>query len=135
AQIRLPTPEPLQQVNNQVLERNIRNRERNLRVQAPYDLDILGAEEENHFPAYVHLLPVVLPVQTPEPTLDELLRRVTSRTDLQNVESVRLRVISYTLSLSHLALFVPRLQHLDLSGSVLCSLRDLGYGLIHLQHL
>ena len=48
---------------------------------------------------------------------------------------MRLRVISYTLSLSHLALFVPRLQHLDLSGSVLCSLRDLGYGLIHLQHL
>lgn len=60
---------------------------------------------------------------------------MTSRTDLHNVESVRLRVISYTLSLSHLALFVPRLQHLDLSGSVLCSLRDLGYGLVHLQHL
>lgn len=73
AQIRLPTPEPLQQVNNQVLERNIRNRVENLRVQGSYDLDILEAEEENHFPAYVHLLPVVLPVQTPEPTLDELL--------------------------------------------------------------
>ena len=72
AQIRLPTPEPLQQVNNQVLERNIRNRDRN-RVQGSYDLDILEAEEENHFPAYVHLLPVVLPVQSPEPTLDELL--------------------------------------------------------------
>lgn len=73
AQIRLPTPETLQQVNNQVLERNIRNRVGNLRVQEPYDFDILEAEEENHFPAYVHLLPPVLPVQVPEPTLDELL--------------------------------------------------------------
>lgn len=51
------------------------------------------------------------------------------------MESVRLRVISYTLSLSHLALFLPRLQHLDLSGSVLCTLRDLGYGLVQLSHL
>lgn len=62
-------------------------------------------------------------------------RRVTGRTDLENVDTVRLRVISYTLSLSHLAIFLPRLQQLDLSGSVLCTLRDLGYGLIHLTHL
>ncbi|ALC44514.1 CG14185 [Drosophila busckii] len=85
--------------------------------------------------AFVHLLPVVLPPQGPEPTLDELLRRVTERTDLENVETVRLRVISYTISLSRLSLFLPRLQHLDLSGSVLSSLRDLGYGLMQLTHL
>lgn len=62
-------------------------------------------------------------------------RRVTQRTDLEQVETVRLRVISYSISLSHLSLFLPRLQQLDLSGSVLSSLRDLGYGLMHLTHL
>ncbi|KAM7357073.1 uncharacterized protein ACRADG_002573 isoform 2-T2 [Cochliomyia hominivorax] len=135
AQIRLPTPDHQRQNNAEILQQNNRNRERNLRNLDSFDRDIIEAEEENHFPAYVHLLPVVIPPQAPEPTLDELLRRVTSRNDLHNVETVRLRVISYTLSLSHLPLFLPRLQHLDLSGSVLCSLRDLGYGLIHLNHL
>lgn len=48
---------------------------------------------------------------------------------------MRLRVISYSISLSHLSLFLPRLQQLDLSGSVLSSLRDLGYGLMQLTHL
>ncbi|XP_070141310.1 leucine-rich repeat-containing protein 56 isoform X2 [Drosophila kikkawai] len=60
---------------------------------------------------------------------------VTQRTDLEAVESVRLRVISYTISLSRLSLFLPRLQTLDLSGSVLSSLRDLGYGLVQLTQL
>ncbi|XP_068149196.1 uncharacterized protein [Drosophila tropicalis] len=100
-----------------------------------FDRDVPIVEETQHFPAFVHLLPVVLPTQAPEPTLDELLRRVTQRTDLDQVETVRLRVISYTISLSRLSLFMPRLQHLDLSGSVLSSLRDLGYGLLQLKHL
>jgi len=60
---------------------------------------------------------------------------VTQRTDLEHVESVRLRVISYSISLSRLSLFLPSLQQLDLSGSVLSSLRDLGYGLMQLTHL
>lgn len=64
-----------------------------------------------------------------------LQRRVTQRNDLHNVETVRLRVISYTMSLSHISLFLPRLLHLDLSGSVLCTLRDLGYGLTNLIDL
>lgn len=51
------------------------------------------------------------------------------------METVRLRVISYSISLSRLSLFLPRLQRLDLSGSVLSSLRDLGYGLMQLTHL
>lgn len=71
AQVRLATPEPQSQA--EVLYQNNRNRERNLRVLGSYDLDIIEAEEENHFPAYVHLLPVVMPPQAPEPTLDELL--------------------------------------------------------------
>ncbi|XP_058980126.1 uncharacterized protein LOC101898476 isoform X2 [Musca domestica] len=136
AQIRLPTPEPRyqQHIDLAVQLQNNQNLLRNLPA-LQFDPDIIENEEDNHMPAYVHMLPVVLPAQAPEPTLDELLRRVTGRTDLHNVESVRLRVISYTLSLSHLAMFLPRLQQLDLSGSVLCTLRDLGYGLIHLTHL
>lgn len=73
AQVRLPTPEPL---SADVVQQNYRNRERSLRFLGSYDRDIIEAEEENHFPAYVHLLPVVLPPQVPEPTLDELLVNV-----------------------------------------------------------
>uniref|UniRef100_A0A1I8PPT5 Leucine-rich repeat-containing protein 56 n=1 Tax=Stomoxys calcitrans TaxID=35570 RepID=A0A1I8PPT5_STOCA len=135
AQIRLPTPEPrYRHEQAQVLLENNQNLLRNL-PPLNFDPDVIEHEEENYMPAYVHMLPVVLPAQAPEPTLDEMLRRVTGRTDLHNVDSVRLRVISYTLSLSHLAMFLPCLQQLDLSGSVLCTLRDLGYGLIHLTHL
>ncbi|XP_075163698.1 uncharacterized protein LOC142236322 [Haematobia irritans] len=135
AQIRLPTPEPRRRnAQDHVLLQNNQNLLRNL-PPLNFDPDIIENEEDNYMPAYVHMLPVVLPAQAPEPTLDELLRRVTGRTDLHNVDTVRLRVISYTLSLSHLAMFLPRLQQLDLSGSVLCTLRDLGYGLIHLTHL
>ncbi|XP_055856164.1 uncharacterized protein LOC129919330 [Episyrphus balteatus] len=97
-------------------------------------LDIAEIEEDDNYPGRAYLLPVVLPNVT-EPTLDELLRRVTGRHDIQNVDSVKLRVISYMVSLCRLSLFMPRLVHLDLSGSVLNSLRDLGCGLIHLTHL
>ncbi|XP_055902711.1 uncharacterized protein LOC129938911 [Eupeodes corollae] len=97
-------------------------------------LDIAEIEEDDHYPAQAYLLPVVLPNVT-EPTLDELLRRVTGRNDIHNVDTVKLRVISYMVSLCRLSLFMPRLVHLDLSGSVLNSLRDLGCGLIHLTHL
>ncbi|KAH8270332.1 hypothetical protein KR018_008056 [Drosophila ironensis] len=138
AQIRLPPPEvrlqqqnPAQQQTNQRAQLN----RRQLNRRNSFDRDVAAIEETQHFPAFVHLLPVVLPQQAPEPTLDELLRRVTQRTDLEAVESVRLRVISYTISLSRLSLFLPRLQTLDLSGSVLSSLRDLGYGLLELTRL
>lgn len=137
----------------------LHNNRRNRLIRLPsFDREIAEIEEEQrNFPTpAVHLLPPALPVQTQEPTLDELLvclciinnyikfsknvclylqRRVTERSDIQNVESVRLRVISYTLSLSRLSLFMPRLQNLDLSGSVLSSLRDLGFGLNFLTHL
>ncbi|XP_036214099.2 nischarin [Bactrocera oleae] len=102
-----------------------------------FDREIAALEEENYWPVVpvVQILPINLPPQLPEPSLDELLRRVTGRNDLHNVDTVRLRVISYSISLASLPLFLPRLQHLDLSGSVLCSLRDLGYGLLHLTYL
>ncbi|XP_001353532.2 uncharacterized protein [Drosophila pseudoobscura] len=133
-QVRLPLPE-VHHHQQQVHQQPPRNYRRQLARRNSFDRDVAIAEETQHFPAFVHLLPVVLPQQAPEPTLDELLRRVTQRTDLEAVESVRLRVISYTISLSRLSLFLPRLQNLDLSGSVLSSLRDLGYGLLQLTHL
>ncbi|TDG51316.1 hypothetical protein AWZ03_002403 [Drosophila navojoa] len=135
AQLRPPTAEArLQQQQQQQLQVERQNR-RQLERRNSFDRDEPIVEESEHFPAFVHLLPVVLPPQLPEPTLDELLRRVTQRTDLEQVETVRLRVISYSVSLSRLSLFLPRLQQLDLSGSVLSSLRDLGYGLTQLTYL
>ncbi|SPP76122.1 leucine-rich repeat-containing protein 9 [Drosophila guanche] len=128
AQVRLPPPEVQQHQQPPQIHR------RQLARRNSFDRDVANVEETQHFPAFVHMLPVVLP-QVPEPTLDELLRRVTQRTDLEAVETVRLRVISYTISLSRLSLFLPRLQNLDLSGSVLSSLRDLGYGLLQLTNL
>ncbi|XP_022221117.2 nischarin [Drosophila obscura] len=138
AQVRLPPPDVplhLQHHQQQTHQQPPQIHRRQLARRNSFDRDVATAEETQHFPAFVHLLPVVLPQQAPEPTLDELLRRVTQRTDLEAVETVRLRVISYTISLSRLSLFLPRLQDLDLSGSVLSSLRDLGYGLLQLTHL
>ncbi|KAH8259545.1 hypothetical protein KR026_006083 [Drosophila bipectinata] len=137
AQLRLPPPEVRlnQQNPAQQQQQRAQINRRQLGRRNSFDRDVAAVEETQHFPAFVHLLPVVLPQQAPEPTLDELLRRVTQRTDLEAVESVRLRVISYTISLSRLSLFLPRLQSLDLSGSVLSSLRDLGYGLLQLTRL
>ncbi|XP_067647998.1 leucine-rich repeat-containing protein 49 [Eurosta solidaginis] len=102
-----------------------------------FDRELAASEEENYWPAVpmVQVQPINLPPQLLEHSLDELLHRVTGRNDLHNVETVRLRVISYSISVAHLPIFLPRLKHLDLSGSVLCSLRDLGYGLMHLTYL
>ncbi|EDX00008.2 uncharacterized protein Dyak_GE23228 [Drosophila yakuba] len=136
AQVRMPPPDlRLNHQNPAPQQQRMQFNRRQLARRNSFDRDLAIAEEEQHLPAFVHLLPVVLPQQGPEPTLDELLRRVTQRTDLEAVESVRLRVISYTVSLSRLSLFLPRLQTLDLSGSVLSSLRDLGYGLLQLTRL
>ncbi|XP_017060061.1 LOW QUALITY PROTEIN: leucine-rich repeat-containing protein 9 [Drosophila ficusphila] len=138
AQVRMPPPEVRLNQQNPAQQQQLPRVQLNRRLlvrRNSFDRDVPVTEETQHLPAFVHLLPVVLPQQAPEPTLDELLRRVTQRTDLEAVESVRLRVISYTISLSRLSLFLPRLQSLDLSGSVLSSLRDLGYGLLQLTRL
>ncbi|KAH8419613.1 hypothetical protein KR222_009567 [Zaprionus bogoriensis] len=134
-QLQLQQQQLLLQQQQQQQQQAERQQRRLLGRRNSDDREVPIAEETEHYPAFVHLLPVVLPPQVPEPTLDELLRRVTQRTDLEQVETVRLRVISYSISLSRLSLFLPRLQQLDLSGSVLSSLRDLGYGLMHLTHL
>lgn len=73
AQLRPPTAEArLQQQQQQQLQVERQNR-RQLERRNSFDRDEPIVEETEHFPAFVHLLPVVLPPQLPEPTLDELL--------------------------------------------------------------
>lgn len=48
---------------------------------------------------------------------------------------MKLRVITTQTSLSQISILVPNLFKLDLNGSVLNSLRDLGYGLNNLTYL
>ena len=60
---------------------------------------------------------------------------MTGRTDLTNVTQVQLRVISSMISLQRINLFMPNLVALNLDGSVVSSLRDLGCGLTSLKYL
>ncbi|XP_055377182.1 leucine-rich repeat-containing protein 9 [Condylostylus longicornis] len=93
-------------------------------------------DEEFYNPNQPYLFPVQLPHQVHfETTLDVLLRNVTGRSDLQNVHSIKLRVISASVSLYTLSVYMPNLTSLNLEGSVLSSLRDLGYNLHNLTFL
>lgn len=62
-------------------------------------------------------------------------KRIYQREDIYNLNSVKLRVITSQTSLSQISVLVPNLFKLDLNGSVLNSLRDLGYGLNNLTYL
>lgn len=75
AQLRMPPPEVRlnQQNPAQQQQQRAQINRRQLVRRNSFDRDVPIAEETQHFPAFVHLLPVVLPQQAPEPTLDELL--------------------------------------------------------------
>lgn len=75
AQVRMPPPEVRlnQQNPAQQQQQRMQFNRRQLGRRNSFDRDVAIAEEEQHLPAFVHLLPVVLPQQGPEPTLDELL--------------------------------------------------------------
>lgn len=75
---------------------------------------------------------IILPV---EPSLDELLRQVSGTTEIDKVEDIKLRVISNMISLQRIHLFMPKLISLNLDGSCVSSLRDLGCGLSILKYL
>lgn len=51
------------------------------------------------------------------------------------IEQVKLRIISSAISLQRLPYFMPRLRCLNLEGSMLFSLRDLGCDLSSLTYL
>jgi len=74
AQVRMPPPEVrLNQQNPAQQQQRAQLNRRQLARRNSFDRDVPITEETQHLPAFVHLLPVVLPQQAPEPTLDELL--------------------------------------------------------------
>ncbi|PNF35322.1 hypothetical protein B7P43_G04830 [Cryptotermes secundus] len=77
-------------------------------------------------------VPDCLPI---DHNLPHLLRQVSGNADLESVRAIKLRIISRETSLQRLAVFVPNLRELNLEGSCLGSLRDLGYGLTSLNVL
>lgn len=62
-------------------------------------------------------------------------RQVTGRGDISVVDHVKLRIISSAISLQRLAYFMPQLKSLNLEGSMLFSIRDLGCDLTSLVYL
>lgn len=75
---------------------------------------------------------IVLPT---EPSLDELLKQVSGTSELENVRDIKLRVVSHMISLQRIHLFMPNLIDLDLEGSIINSLRDLGCDMSVLKKL
>ncbi|KAL0272792.1 UNVERIFIED_CONTAM: hypothetical protein PYX00_005634 [Menopon gallinae] len=65
----------------------------------------------------------------------DFIRQVTNESDLGNVLSLRIKVISRLVSLQRMSLFMTNLRELDLEGSILSSLRDIGCNLKFLQVL
>lgn len=76
--------------------------------------------------------PIVIPA---EPSLDELLRQVAGTESLHTVTEIKLRVISHMISLQRIPMFCPNIRILNLEGSVVGSLRDLGTDMRTLLHL
>ncbi|GAB0087775.1 uncharacterized protein DMENIID0001_021210 [Sergentomyia squamirostris] len=80
-------------------------------------------EYANFLPEEPIYEPIVLPT---EPSLEELLHQVTGVQRLDTVHDLKLRVISHLTSLQRIHSFVPCLISLNLDGSIIHSLRDLG---------
>ncbi|KAK3932574.1 Leucine-rich repeat-containing protein 56, partial [Frankliniella fusca] len=79
-----------------------------------------------------HASPDCLPM---DHTLPHLLRQVAGMEDLAEVRSIKLRVIGREMSLQRLCVYVPNLTELNLDGSSIGSLRELGCGLSGLRVL
>ncbi|XP_046394880.1 leucine-rich repeat-containing protein 56 [Ischnura elegans] len=70
-----------------------------------------------------------------ELTMPDYLRNVTGVDDLTQLRHLKIRVITREVSIQRISLFAPNLLQLDLQGSCLGSLRDLGCGLVCLEVL
>lgn len=82
------------------------------------------------------IMPVYEKIKVPtEQSLDELLKQVAGTSDLTKVTEIHLRVMSQMISLQRIHLFMPNLKSLNLDGSIVTSLRDLGCELFALQTL
>ncbi|GLV36121.1 uncharacterized protein CBL_01884 [Carabus blaptoides fortunei] len=95
------------------------------------------AESELVIPSYT-LSPIVgyewirIPL---EQNLKQMLIKITDTEDLESVTSLRLRVIASDFSLQRVPVYLPHLTELNLDGSALMSLRDLGCDMIKLKIL
>ncbi|XP_050304361.1 leucine-rich repeat-containing protein 56 [Anthonomus grandis grandis] len=70
-----------------------------------------------------------------EHNIRELLVRMSNTENLETVTQIKLRVIARELALQQLGFHLPALRELVLDGSIVSSLRDLGYGLRNLKIL
>lgn len=70
-----------------------------------------------------------------EPTLEDILREATEGRVLAQVTNLRLRVITAELSLQRVAIYCPLLTSLNLQGSAVSTLRDLGCLMTNLKYL
>ncbi|CAG9760736.1 unnamed protein product [Ceutorhynchus assimilis] len=70
-----------------------------------------------------------------EHNIRELLVQVSNTEQLETVTQIKLRVIARELALQQLGAYLPALRELILDGSIISSLRDLGYGLKNLKIL
>ena len=91
-------------------------------------------------PGYVPVsLPIIpyQPIPIPrEPTLEEILREASGDgVELEQVKHLKLCVIAENLSLQRIAAFCPLLTSLNLEGSALNTLRDLGCMMTNLKYL
>lgn len=89
-------------------------------------------EYENVLPEILHYEPVVLPK---EQTLEEILKQASGSSRLDTVKDVKLCVISYSVGIQRISSFCPLLVSLNLEGSIVNSLRDLGCFLTCLKRL
>lgn len=76
------------------------------------------------------------PIQIPrEQTLEEILQQATESTELDQVRHLKLCVISDNISLQRIAHYCPVLTSLNLEGSALNTLRELGCMMTNLRFL
>ncbi|XP_041973355.1 uncharacterized protein LOC121729034 [Aricia agestis] len=106
---------------------------RALTIRPPDPEQPAGQEElERRLPGYRR---IVIPREL---TLIELLKQssgVATDEEVLRLREVRLRVIAERVGLRRLHVLAPHLRTLDLDGSGISSLRDLGIGLVHLKTL
>ncbi|KAM3968046.1 LOW QUALITY PROTEIN: uncharacterized protein ACR2FA_004980 [Aphomia sociella] len=89
-------------------------------------------ELERRLPGYRR---IIIPREL---TLIELLKQcsgVTTDEEVLRIREAKLRVVAERVGLRRLHVLTPRLRSLNLDGSALSSLRELGIGLVHLKIL
>ncbi|XP_066261096.1 leucine-rich repeat-containing protein 56 [Euwallacea similis] len=103
-----------------------------------------SSESDSHHPANtldqnmevdVDVAPVFANFVPLEHNIRELLVRTSDTENLETVTQIKLRIIARELALQQLGINLPSLRELVLDGSIISSLRDLGYGLRSLKIL